>query len=48
MLTFYLSALVIYELTRHVQDDVAWCMLLVDIVLIDETRKWVSKLEAWG
>ena len=34
----YLFALVMDELTRHIQDDIPWCMLFTDdIVLIDET-----------
>lgn len=37
------------ELTGEIQDDVPWCMLFVDdIVLIDEIREVVNnKLEQW-
>ena len=37
------------ELTRGIQDEVPWCMLFADdIVLIDETRQAVNnKLEQW-
>lgn len=42
-LTFYLCVLVMDEPTKHVQDEVPWCMIFIErIVLIDETRKrWV-------
>lgn len=45
----YLFALVMDELTRHIQDDIPWCMLFADdIVLVDETREGVNaKLEVW-
>ncbi|CAL5326839.1 unnamed protein product [Camellia sinensis] len=45
----YLFALVMDELTINIQDDVPWCMLFVDdIVLVDETREGVNtKLEIW-
>ena len=45
----YLFALVMDEITRHIQDDVPWCMLFADdIVLVDETREGVNaKLELW-
>lgn len=45
----YLFALVMDELTRNIQDDVPWCMLFVDdIVLVDETIGRVNtKLEIW-
>ncbi|TQE01891.1 hypothetical protein C1H46_012515 [Malus baccata] len=34
----YLFALVMHELTGHIQDDIPWCMLFADdIELIDET-----------
>ena len=46
----YLFALVMDELTRHMQDDVPWCMLFVDdIVLVAETKVEVNaKLRALG
>ena len=36
-------------LTRYIQDDIPWCMLFADdIVLIDETKAGVNaKLEVW-
>ena len=45
----YLFALVMDELTRHMQDDVPWCMLFADdIVLVAETKVEVNaKLELW-
>jgi len=45
----YLFALVMDEITRHIQDEVPWCMLFADdIVLVDETRGGVNaKLELW-
>ena len=43
----YIFALVIDELTRHMQDEVPWCMLFADdIVLVAETKVEVNaKLE---
>ena len=37
------------ELTKHIQDDIPWCMLFADdIVLIDETKFGVNaKLDVW-
>ena len=37
------------ELTRHMQDEVPWCMLFADdIVLVVETKVEVNaKLELW-
>ncbi|GMP32327.1 hypothetical protein CsSME_00006133 [Camellia sinensis var. sinensis] len=45
----YLFVLFIDELTRNIQDDMPWCMLFADdIVLMDETREVVNiKLEIW-
>jgi len=45
----YLFVLVMDELTRHIQEEVSWCLLFADdIVLIDETREGVNaKLELW-
>ena len=46
-LTPFLFTIVTDELTREIQDDVPWCMLFADdIVLIDETNEGLSdKLE---
>jgi len=37
------------ELTKAIQDEISWCMLFVDeIVLVDDTRAGVNtKLEIW-
>ena len=37
------------KLTGHIQDDIPWCMLFVDdIVLIDETQEGVNaKFNLW-
>lgn len=45
----YLFALVMDELTSKMKENIPWCMLFADdIVLVDETREGVSaKLEAW-
>ena len=49
ILSPYLFALVMDELTMHIQDDIPWCMLFADdIVLIDETKSGVNaKLDVW-
>jgi len=45
----FLFATVLDELTRPIQDEVPWCMLFADdIVLVDETKDGVNvKLEQW-
>ncbi|KAL6498008.1 hypothetical protein OROGR_028405 [Orobanche gracilis] len=45
----FLFAIVMDELTRGIQNDVPWCMMFADdIVLIDETKDEVQqKLELW-
>ena len=45
----YLFALVMDELTKNIPDDVSWCMLFADnIVIINETRKVINfKLNRW-
>jgi hypothetical protein len=45
----YLFALVIDEVTRDIQEDIPWCMLFADdVVLVDENREGVNrKLELW-
>ena len=45
----FLFATVMDELTRAIQDEIPWCMLFTDdIVLVDETRAGVNaKLELW-
>ena len=37
------------ELTRAIQDEIPWCMLFADdIVLVDETKAGINaKLELW-
>ena len=43
----FLFAIVMDELTKAIQDEIPWCILFADdIVLIDETRTNV-KLELW-
>ncbi|XP_070037248.1 secreted RxLR effector protein 78-like [Nicotiana tomentosiformis] len=46
----FLFALVMDVVTRHIQEEVPWCMLFAhDIVLIDETRDGVNaQLESGG
>ena len=45
----FLFTLVMEELTKEIQDEVPWCMLFAnDIVLIDQIRQGInSKLELW-
>ena len=47
-LGLYLFSLVMTELTRRIQEEVPWCMLFAEDVLIDETREGLNaKLELW-
>jgi len=45
----FLFTIIMDELTSEIQDEISWCMLFVnDIVLIDETRERVNtNLERW-
>ena len=45
----FLFAIVMDELTRAIQEEILWCMLFADdIVLVDETRVVVNaKLKIW-
>jgi len=45
----FLFAIVMDELTKAIQDEIPWCMLFVDdIVLVNETRAGINaKLELW-
>jgi len=45
----FLFVIVMDELTRAIQDEIPWCMLFADdIVIVDETRARVNtKLELW-
>ncbi|GJN20455.1 hypothetical protein PR202_gb07836 [Eleusine coracana subsp. coracana] len=49
VLSPYLFALVMDEVTQEIQSDVPWCMLFADdVVLVDESRDGVNrKLELW-
>jgi len=39
----FLFAILMDELTRAIQDEIPWCMLFADdIVLVDETRAGVN------
>ena len=40
----FLFAIVMDEITKSIYEDIPWCMLFADdIVLIDETKKGVNK-----
>lgn len=45
----FLFALMMDELTRHIQTEESWCMLFAyDIVMIDKTKGGLNdKLELW-
>jgi Reverse transcriptase (RNA-dependent DNA polymerase) len=45
----YIFTLVMDEITNDIQEDIPWCMLFADdVVLIDESRIGVNqKLELW-
>ena len=49
ILSFYHFALAMDQLTKHIQDEITWCMLFTDdIVLVNETRRdIISKVEIW-
>ena len=46
----FLFSIVMDKLTRAIQDEILWCMLFTnDIVLVDEMRAGVdAKLELWS
>ena len=48
-LSHFLFAIIMDEITKSIHEDIPWCMLFVnDIVLIDETKERVNKkLELW-
>jgi hypothetical protein len=47
-LTPYLFDLVMDEVTRDIQGDILWCMLFPDdVVLVDDSRTGVNRLELW-
>jgi hypothetical protein len=49
VLSPYLFAIVMDEVTRDMQGDISWCMLFTDdVVLVDESRTGVDqKLKLW-
>ena len=56
-LSHFLFAIVMDKITKGIQDEIHWCMLFVDdVVLVDETKEgvntklelWRQTLEAWG
>jgi len=49
VLSPFLFTVVIDEFAREIQDEIPWCMLFADeLVLVDETRDGVNtKLEQW-
>lgn len=49
MLSLYLFVLIIVELTSNIQENVPWCMLLIDDrILINENKTRLNnKLESW-
>jgi hypothetical protein len=48
-LNSYIFTLVMDEITKNIQEDILWCILFADdVVLIDESRIGVNqKLELW-
>ena len=48
VLSPFLFAIVMDKLARGIQDEIPWCMLFADdIVLIDETRQGVNTKVKW-
>lgn len=48
-LSLYMFALVINDITRHIQDEVPSCMLLADyIVLLEETKGGINYIWEFG
>jgi Reverse transcriptase (RNA-dependent DNA polymerase) len=49
-LSLYIFTLVMDEITKDIQENIPWCMLFTDdVVLIDESRIGVNqKLELWS
>ena len=43
-LSHFLFAIVMDEITKNIYEDIPWCLLFIDdIVLIDETKEGVNK-----
>ena len=43
VLSLFLFAIVMDEITKSLHEEIPWCMLFADdIVLIDETKEWVN------